>query len=580
MTNEEIIKVLEEMGQLKEIKGENRFKVVAYEKAVHSLAQLSQSMEAVYRQGGERALDTLPDVGIAIASHIAELIKTGKVKEHEQLKRSLPKGVTQYLAIPGVGPKTAFKLARAAGGRSLAELKGWLQGRGSKAFSPKQREHIVAGVTILEGLGRRLPLARADLIADEILEFLRADKAVKAADAVGSLRRHVETVGDIDLVASSTQAAEVISRLQAAPFVREVVSAGRAKITFVHQSGQTIDVEMLPPRQYGSLLLHFTGSKNFNVQLRKLALTRGYSLSEHGLKSVRTGRLKTFPSEAELLKFLRLDFIPPEMREDQGEIELARKHALPRLIEAHNIRGDLQSHSTWSDGRNSLKELKVAALELGYEYLGVTDHSAGLGIARGLTPARIVERAREIRAENRQGGARILNGIEVEVRADGSLDLPEAVLRELELVLISTHSAHHQSRAVMTKRILRALEQPAVHILAHPTGRLINRRPAIEADWGAIFKAAAQLGVWLEINAHPDRLDLPDHLIREAVSFGCEFVISTDAHTTADLNLMSFGVHQARRGWLPASRIGNTMKLGELERLLVRKREGSSKQGV
>lgn len=580
MTNDEIVKVLEEIGQLKEIKGENRFKVVAYEKAAHSLGQIPRSIEAIYREGGEQALDELPDVGVAIAAHIAELIKTGTVKEYEALKRSLPKGVIEYLKIPGVGPKTAVKLAERARGRSPAALKEWLKTRAAKEFTPKQKEHITDGITILEGLGTRLPIVQAGTIAEEVLDFLKADPDVTAADAVGSLRRHLETVGDIDLVASSREAKAVIERLKGAPFVKEVVGAGPTKTTFIHRSHQSVDVEILPPRQYGSLLLHFTGSKNFNVRLRKYALERGYSLSEHGLKSVKTGKLKTFPSEAELLKFFRLDFIPPEMREDQGEIELASQHVLPRLIEEKQIRGDLQSHSTWSDGRNTLQELKVAAEKLGYEYLAVTDHSAGLGIARGLTPGRIIERTREIRALNRSSGCRILNGIEVEVRADGSLDLPEAVLNGLDLVLISTHSAHHQSKAVMTKRILRALAQPSVHILAHPTGRLINRRPAIQADWGVIFKAAAQLGVWLEINAHPERLDLPDTLIREAALVGCEFVISTDAHTIFDLGLMRFGVHQARRGWLPASKIRNTMKLGGFLRTLHRKRESSSKQGV
>jgi DNA polymerase (family 10) len=559
MTNREIARILAEIGDILEIKGESAFRVAAYRNAARSLEVLPEEVGARYRAGGTGALKEIPGVGASIAGKIEELLTTGKLAYYDEIKGTVPRVALELTRIPGVGPKTAQKLSQTLKVASLADLEHVIDTpQAARAFRPKTRERIKAGLALLKRLSGRVVLPVAEPIAREFVDALRACPGVAKVDPVGSLRRMRETVGDVDIVCAAADPRRAIDCFVSQRGVREILAKGDARATVIHEDGVQVDLEIVPREEYGSLLQHFTGSKQHNVALRTWAVEHGFSISEHGIK--KGERLTTFDEEGKVYRFLGMDWIPPELREDQGEIDAALRHALPHLIEEGDIKGDVHGHSTWSDGHEPIDALVRAAIERGYEYVAITDHSGGLGVAHGLDAGRIAERHGEIEAAKRRYHTKIhvLEGIEVDIRADGRLDLPDGILSELDIVVASIHSAFAQDKARLTRRLVGAIANPHVDIIGHPSGRLLGTRDEYPVEWGDVFRAAARHGTALEINAFPNRLDLRDTLAREARRQGVLLAIDTDFHEAAHLALMRYGIAVARRAWLTRADVVNT----------------------
>jgi len=472
------------------------------------------------------------------------------------------------MAVPGVGPKTAYRLAAELGVRSIDDLER-AASNGRVAALPhlgeKTAEKILREIRALRRKDRRYPLGTALPAVEEILAALHKVPGVQNVTPAGSLRRFRETVGDIDIMATADDPEAAIAAFTGLPQVAEVLARGTTKASVLLAGNLQADLRIVAHESFGSLLQHFTGSRDHNIALRAFAQKMGLSLSEYGIADD-LGKIETFTDEASFYGRLGLSFIPPEVRENQGEIDLAARGMLPRLLEAGDIRGDFHTHTDWSDGQASLEEMAAAAEALGYEYLVVTDHSAGLGIANGLDADRLHDQAVQIRAINRsrKRGTRLLAGVEVNIKADGRLALPDEVLAELDVVIAAVHSSLNQNEQKMTRRIVAALENPHVDILAHPTCRLIGRREPTAVNLEAVLAAAARFGKALEINAMPDRLDLNGAHIRQARERGVMLAIGTDAHAAVHLSLMRFGVGTARRGWCGSADILNTRRLADV----------------
>ncbi|HYM91707.1 MAG TPA: DNA polymerase/3'-5' exonuclease PolX, partial [bacterium] len=536
---------------------------------------LAEDVNELYRSGGRKALDAIPGVGSSIAEKIEELVTTGGLEYYERIKRKIPTVTLELTKIPNVGPKTALKLYETLKVKDIAELEQVIDTpKAAKYFKKKTRDRIKMGIALLRRLSGRIILPYAEPIARGFVEALRHTPGVAQVDPVGSLRRMRETVGDIDIVCAARDPQQAIDRFISHPGVKQILARGDTKATIIHADGVQVDLEILPQAQYGSLLQHFTGSKEHNIALRTWAVEHGFSVSEHGIK--KGDALHTFEHEKDVYAFLGMDWIPPELRENRGEIEAALQHRLPDLVEEEDIKGDLQSHSTWSDGHDRIEMLARAAIDRGYEYLAITDHTKGLGVTHGLDAARVAERREEIVAARRKYGPRIhlLEGLEVDIRADGHLDLPDEVLRAMDIVVASIHSAFAQSKQQITRRLVGAIHNPHVDIIGHPSGRLRGEREAYPVDWDEVFTAAARYGVALEINAFPNRLDLNDTLAREAHRRGVRLVISTDAHKAEHLAMMRYGIAVARRAWLTRADVLNTRPWTEFSAGLSR-REGS-----
>jgi DNA polymerase (family X) len=573
VTNKEIARILYDIGDILEIKGESVFRVVAYRNAARSLEFLPDDVNELYAAGGLKALEKIPGVGSSIAEKIEELIGTGKLRYYERIKKTIPPVTLELTKIPNVGPKTAQKLYETLRVKSIAELDGALDTpKAARYFHQKTRARIKKGIQLLRRLSGRIILPFAEPVAREFVEVLRDCPGVLEVDPVGSLRRMRETVGDIDIVCATEDPETAIDRFASHRSVKEVLAKGDTKATIIHTDGIQVDLEILPREQYGSLLQHFTGSKEHNVALRTWGVEHGFSISEHGIK--RDGTLHTFEHEEDVYRFLGMDWIPPELRENRGEIEAALSHRLPTLIEERDIRGDLQGHSTWSDGHDRIEALVLAAIERGYEYLAITDHTKGLGVAHGLDAARVAERHTEIVGVKRKHGDRIhlLEGLEVDIRADGRLDLPDEILKEMDLVVASIHSAFAQTKQQFTRRLAGAIENPHVDIIGHPSGRLLGEREEYPVEWDVVFRAAATHGVALEINAFPNRLDLNDALAREAHRQGAFLVIDTDFHKVEHLSMIRYGVAVARRAWLTREDVLNTRPWARFSEWLTRAR--------
>ena len=571
MNNAQIAKIFRDIADLLELKGENPFKVRAYQRAARTIEGLPTELEQLRCEG---KLREVPGIGESIAQKIESLLTTGRLELYDELRAEFPEGILTLMDIPGVGPKTALRLAQELGVTNADELeKAILEGRVSKLFrlGEKTAENILRHIRTLRHKERRIPLGRALPIVEEVLQALRERVEVYDLVPAGSLRRFKETVGDIDVMGTAPEPVKVLEAFVRLPQVKEVLVQGTTKASVILGENLQADLRIVEKEAFGSLLQYFTGSKDHNILLRERAVRQGLKLSEYGITDLRTGRLEKFPTEEAYYERLGLEYIPPELREGRNEIELAEERSLPRLIELSDIRGDLHVHSDWSDGYDSLRDLAQAARARGYEYLAITDHSGGRGIARGLNEERLRAQITEIRKLNQEfDGIQLLTGIEVDIRADGSLDLPDSILAELDVVIAAVHSAMGQPKEKMTQRIIRALENPYVNVLAHPTCRLLGEREPIEVDLEEIFRVARRNGVALEINAMPDRLDLKDLHVFRARELGCKLIIGTDAHRVSHLDLMRFGVGVARRGWCRAEDILNTRSLPELKIALKR----------
>ena len=568
-SNREVADMLSEIGQMMELKGENKFKVIAYENAANTIRSYPHDVATIYDDAGIAGLDAIAGIGEKIAQKLTTLFSTGHLPYYEQLKELTPPLQLILLGITGIGPQTAKKLTETLQPKNLSDLKRKLQTRTATAhFGQKTIENIVSALKERRHEDRHL-ISEVEPIANTLLEFLRNLPEVAAADPVGSLRRRKETVGDIDLVAASKDRKATVAALGKAPFTRRVITAGTGQTTIVHESGFQIDLELVPPAEYGSLLQHFTGGKEHNVALRTWADDQGWSLSEKGIKHIRTGKLKQYTTEEQFYKALKMDWIPPELRENQGEIEAAREHTLPTLIEEKDIKGNLHIHTAASDGELPLDEMVKAAHAYGYKYIAITDHSHGAG--GGLTDAELAKHRDAIhKLDHRyeKKGMRILAGVEVNIRPDGTVDADDAVLATLDFVIASVHSSFRQSIDEMTKRVLKAIQNPNVDCIGHPSGRKLLHREEIELNWDEIYRAASKTKTLLEINASPDRLDLSDTRVRAAKEQGVRFVINTDAHRPEHFAFMRFGVGVARRGWLTKKDVLNTQTASAMLRWL------------
>ena len=586
MTKNEIAGVLEEIGVLLELKGENPFKVRAYRAGARALETLEEDVGTVI---AEDRLQTIPGIGEALAKKITELHATGQLEFHEKLKASIAPGLVEMLEIPGLGAKKIKALHEKLGISAVAELaRACAEGRVAAldGFGEKSQEKILAGIRNRAAYARRHRWWEAFAVAEPILQGLRALPQVRRAEHAGSLRRGLETVGDLDFLVAAEAWAPIVEWFITRPEVREVTAKGETKASVRFAGGLQADLRIVPPAQFAFALHHFTGSKDHNVQMRQRALARGLSLSEWGLvpaegegtakekaaaqRKSRSAKLEHIQSETDLFAALGLHYIPPELREGLGEIEAAEKGELPRLVEAADIRGVFHNHTTASDGRNTLAEMVAAAQGHGWEYLGIADHSKASFQANGLDEARLRRQIAEIAALNQSGRftTQVLAGVECDILPDGRLDLDEAVLRELDYVVVSVHSAFTQSEAEMTARIIRAIEHPCATMLGHPTGRLLLKREGYAVNVAKVIDAAVANRVAIELNAHPQRLDLDWRHWRRAVERGLYCVINPDAHDTAGLEHVRAGINAARKGWLTAEHVLNTRGLAGVREYL------------
>jgi len=572
MKNSEVARVFQDIADLLELKGENVFKIRAYQKAARAIEHHPSELEAMLGEGED--LQSIPGVGEAIAKKTTELIRTGKLGYYESLKAEFPQGITNLLAIPGIGPKTANKLSSALGISSVDGLERAINdGQVAKLFrlGDKTADNILHQIQALRRKDQRIPIGEALPIVEEILTTLRSIPGVRNLTPAGSLRRFRETVGDIDLMGTVDNPREVIDAFVALPQVRQVLARGSTKASVIVSGGLQVDLRMVEHDSFGSLLQYFTGNKQHNISLREKWHKQGLKLSEYGITVIATGKLEEFATEEEFYHRLGLQYIPPELREAQGEIEKAEQGAIPNLVGLSDVKGDLHTHTEWSDGHDSIEELARAAQDMGYQYIAITEHSAGRGIAHGLDVDRLREQVAEIRALNECSmGIRVLTGIEVDIRADGRLDLPHEILSELDIVIAAVHSAMSQSEEKMTRRVVAAIENPDVDVIAHPTCRLIGEREPIAIDLEAVLQAAAKYNKIMEISAMPDRLDLKDIHAFRARDLGVKLAIGTDAHSIAHLALMRFGVGVARRAWCEPQHVLNTLPLEKLLAVLNR----------
>jgi len=566
MKNTAIAKVFQDMADLLELKSENVFKIRAYQRAARTIEHLPKEIEIMLQEGED--LQTIPGVGEAIAKKTIELVSTGKLHVYEELKSEFPEGITKLLEIPGIGPKTANRLSTELGIKSVDDLEEAIKdGRvaGLLRLGDKTADNILQQIQALRRKDQRIPIGEALPVVDEILGALRLLPGVKNLTAAGSLRRFRETVGDIDLMGTADNPEEVINAFVNLPQIREMLAKGPTKASVILPGGLQADLRMVEHDSFGSLLQYFTGSKQHNITLRTREQKRGLKLSEYGITDAKTDKLEKFATEEAFYRRLGLQYIPPEIREDQGEIDLAEQGKVPKLIELSDIKGDIHVHTDWSDGRDSIEDMAQAAKSLGYQYLAITDHSAGRGIAHGLSEERLRQQIKEIKRLNEQlKGIRIFTGTEVDIRADGSIDLPDKLLVDLDVVVAAIHSAMNQSQEQITRRILGAIENPHIDVIAHPTCRLLGEREPVAVDMEAVFRAAVKYNKALEINAMPSRLDLKDIHIYRARELGVKLIMGTDSHSTAHLGFMRFGVGVARRGWCQPKDILNTRPIKEM----------------
>ena len=570
MKNTAIAKVFQDIADLLELKGENPFKIRAYQRAARTIDHLPKEIEIMVEEGED--LKVIPGVGEAIAKKTTELISTGKLGYYEELKAAFPEGITSLLEIPGIGPKIAKRLSSELGISSVDGLEQAIKdGQVARMFrlGDKTADNMLHQIQALRRKDQRIPIGEALPVVEEILDALRLVPGVRNLTAAGSLRRFRETLGDIDLMGTADTPEEVINTFVVLPQIREVLAQGSTKASVILPGGLQADLRMVEHNSFGSLLQYFTGSKQHNIGLRLRGQKQGLKLSEYGITDLAKDKLEKFAFEEDFYGRLGLQYIPPELREAQQEIEMAEQGAIPRLVELSDIKGDLHVHTDWSDGHESIQAMALVAKALGYEYIAITDHSGGRGIAHGLDAERLRKQIEEIKQLNQQlGGIRILSGVEVDIRADGSLDLPQELLAELDIVVAAIHSGMNQSEEQITRRILGAIENPNVNIIAHPTCRLLGEREPVAVDLEAVFRAAARHNKALEINAMPSRLDLKDTHAYRARQLGVQLTLGTDAHSSVHLDFMRFGVSVARRGWCQPEHILNTRPAEEVLSLM------------
>lgn len=583
MTNLEIAELLRRVAAAYEILGENRFRIIAYERAADSIEHLTSESKDYW---DDKKLQDIPGVGEQLAGHLDELFHTGHSKHFDSVMAKLPAAVFPLLLVPGIGPKKAHKLVtelkiknektvitdleKAAKAHKIAPIEG---------FGEKSEELILTNIeTYRKGQIKenRMVLPIADGIAADIIAFLKKLQDVKRVDALGSLRRQVSTVGDIDIAVATTKPKEIIAHFVTYPH-KEIIEEGPTGASLRLHNGRQVDLRVAKPQLYGAMLQYFTGGKNHNIALRSFALSRGLSLSEYGIKHVGSGKVDAVATEEAFYEALGLSYIPPELREDKGEIEAARKGTLPRLVELEDVKGDLHIHSDYNLepshdlGADSFQKILQKASDLGYEYIGISDHNPSIGNHTEKSIIDIMKRRKDYFEHKHSSRVHFVLLCEVDILPDGKLALPNGALDYVDGIIVSLHSAFGQDRKIITQRITRALEHhPKVRIFGHPTARLLGKREAVDADWPWIFDVCKKHTIAIEINAYPDRLDLPDTLVFDAVKKGLKFVINTDAHEVDHMDLMRYGVSVARRGWATKHDILNSLGYNEFRKWLLK----------
>src|SRR6266851_3658222 len=574
MDNKQIARILRETASLLQIDGAIIGRYRSYEKAAELIDSLPESVEQLVAT--PEKLTELPGIGDRMVEHLQEIVKTGDYALRKKLLKKYPETILQLLDLQSLGPKKVAFLWKAFKAGTVEEVEKLAREgklRDLPGFGEKSEENILKAIEVQKKSAGRFHIDVAEETAEKLVSYIRAfGKPIEAVTPAGSLRRGKETIGDLDLLVTLAagkhtpkQVESISQHILAFPEIDQTLAHGENKVSFVLKSGLQVDVRILEKESFGAALLYFTGSKEHNVTLRGRANKMGYTLNEYALATLKGERPVARASEEEIYSKLELGYIPPELRENTGEIDAAAEHRLPNLVELKDMRGDLQMHTTASDGRNSIEEMALAAKELGYEYISLTDHSKAVTVANGLDEKRTLEQIKKIHAANAKHlGIRVLASSEVDVLKNGRLDLDDEVLAQLDVVLVSIHSYMTMERAEMTDRILAAIENPYTQIVGHPTGRLILQRDSYAYDMERILDAARKHGVVMEANASPERLDLKDTHLRMAKDRGVKIVISTDAHTTRGLSAMRYGVQMARRGWLEKKDVINTLPVEKL----------------
>jgi DNA polymerase (family 10) len=586
MENKDVAKILRETAQLLEIDGAMIGRYRSYERAAELLSSLPESVEELAKDLGK--LTALPGIGDRMAEHIQEILEKGDYALRQKLLKKYPHTILDLLTLQSLGPKKVallWKNFKAATVEQVEKLAREGKLRDLAGFGEKSEQNILKAVEVFKKSSGRFHINTADDTARKLGEYIaQLGKKIEKITPAGSLRRGKETVGDLDLLVTLPEGRHPAKDLDAIadhivkfPSLEQILARGENKVSFGLSNGMQVDVRLLDAASYGAALLYFTGSKEHNVTLRGRANKLGYTLNEYALSTLKGERHVASRTEEEIYAKLKLDYIPPELRENTGEIEAAEAHKLPHLVELQDIRGDLQMHTTASDGKNSIEEMAAAARALGHQYIALTDHSKAVTVANGLDEKRMASQIAKIRAADARGlGIRVLVGSEVDILKDGRLDYSDEILAQLDVVVCSVHSYMNLERAEMTDRILAALENPYTQIIAHPTGRLLLRRDPFDYDMEKVLDAAKKYGVAMECNSYPDRLDLKDTHLRMCKERGVKVVISTDSHTTTNLGLIKYGVQTARRGWLEKKDVLNTLPIEEFLAALRPKPAGSS----
>jgi DNA polymerase (family 10) len=568
ISNADMARVFNEIADMLEISGELVYKAVAYRRVADAVERWPDDVAHLF-QADEPP--KIPGAGPALSTKLAELATTGQLAYYDRMRAQVPSGLLEILKIPGVGPRTVKQLHDELGIESVDALRAAAESgtiRSLKGLSARTEENILAAMARLASRGTRLLLHDADALMAGLVDQLRDVRGVRAIESAGSLRRRKATIGDLDLLAATDDPARLIRALDSLTTVEHVLNAGTDKSSIVLAEGPQVDLMVCPPAAWGSHLVHFTGSKEHNVTLRGMALDRGLSLSEKGFKVVESGELQPIATEEEVYERLGLPWIPPEMREDSGEVQAALAGTLPTPVSLTDLRGDTHVHSDWTDGVDTIEGMARAARDLGHAWMVLTDHSPSLGITRGLSAERVAEQRDEIGRLNAElAPFRILHGTEMEIRADATLDYPDDLLAGFDVVVASVHTARGQSTEQLTRRTLAAIDNPNVDVIAHPTGRIVNRRDPVALDWPRVFEAAARTGTALELNGSP-RLDLDDALARAAGKAGVRLTLASDAHRTEELDQLRYAVSVARRAWLTPGQVLGSRTAAELLELV------------
>jgi DNA polymerase (family 10) len=571
MRNQEVAKIFNDIADILEIKGDNPFRIRAYRRAAQNIDSFAKDVA----ETSPEELQEIPGIGADLADKVQEYVKTGGLKFYNELKKEVPPGLVDLLSVPGLGPKTARLLFDNLHIKNIDDLEerakeGKL--RGLPGIQAKTEENILKGIAMIRRHTGRFPIGRVLPVAEGILGKLKEKAPVNKLNIAGSLRRWKDTIKDIDILATSKDAHKVMDVFIHLPVVKEVLMKGPTKSSVITQEGIQVDLRVVEEGSFGAALAYFTGSKEHNIRLREMAVKKGLKINEYGVFNVKTEKKLGGAREGDVYKILGMPFIAPEMREDTGEIEAALEGTLPELVEMEDIRGDLHVHTKSSDGSHDIQELIDSAKARGYEYLAITDHSKGLAVARGLNIEQVLEQNKKIRALNKKlKGFNLLSGTEMDIRSDGSMDYPDDVIKQFDIVVASIHSGFRQSREQITRRILSAMKNPYVSLIAHPSGRIIGERDSYEVDMEEVLKAAKETGTAIEINAYPLRLDLTDIYVKKATQMGVLLSINTDTHVTFQFDFMAYGVGIARRGWAEKKDVLNTLSYTMLMKKLTSK---------